>query len=51
MYGGVYTHGHECLQGHVCMGVTWGLLPAPTVLLVTSSAPPGVWRSMAPLVV
>lgn len=29
MYGSVYTCGHECLQVHVCMGVTWGLLPPP----------------------
>lgn len=25
MYGSVYTCGHECLQVHVCMAVTWGL--------------------------
>lgn len=39
MYGSVYTCGHECLQGHVCMGVTWGLLPphsAPGHVLSTS---------------
>lgn len=27
MYGSVYTCGHKSLQVHVCMSVTWGLLP------------------------